>query len=258
MDNWADAVVANQRALFTLHVGQSAIIALGVASVMLRAGTDVMAHRLSVGDLVLINAYVIQICLPLNALGFVYREARDALINAEKLFQLLREKPEISEPPGLPPLAVSQGEVVFDHVSFAYEPNRPILHDVSLRIPPGKTVAVVGGSGSGKSTLARLLLRFYDVGSGRITVDGQDIRSISTRSLREAIGVVPQDTLLFNDTIAYNIAYGRDDATEQDVIAAAKTNGSIRCHRSTRRRSANAASSCRAAKSSASRWRARS
>ena len=222
MDHWADAVVANQKALFTLHVGQSGIIALGVASVMLMAGRDVLTHAMTVGDLVLINAYVIQVCLPLNALGFVYREAKDALVNAEKLFQLLREKPEIPDAPGLPILKVTRGEVVFDNVNFSYERGRQILHNVSFRIPPGGTVAVVGGSGSGKSTLARLLLRFYDAGSGRIEVDDQDIRGVSTRSLREAIGVVPQETLLFNDTIAYNIAYGRIGAPMDDIIAAAR------------------------------------
>jgi len=222
MDNWAEAVVTNQKALFVLHVGQSAIIALGVASVMLLAGSDVLAQRMTVGDLILINAYVIQICLPLNALGFVYREAKDAVVNAEKLFQLLREKPEITESPGLPKLHVGRGEVVFEHVRFSYVPERPILHDISFRIPPGGTVAVVGGSGSGKSTLARLLLRFYDVGDGSIAIDGQDIRAVSTKSLREAIGVVPQETLLFNDTIAYNIAYGRNGASMEDIVAAAK------------------------------------
>jgi ATP-binding cassette, subfamily B, bacterial len=222
MDHWAEAVVANQKALFSLHVGQSAIIAMGVASVMLLAGQGVMSSQMSVGDLVLVNAYVIQVCLPLNALGFVYREARDALVNAEKLFQLLREKPEVEDPPGLPSLQVSRGEVNFDNVSFSYEAGRTILHNVSFRIAPGTTVAVVGGSGSGKSTLARLLLRFYDVGGGHISVDGQDIRGVSTRSLREAIGVVPQETLLFNDTIAYNIGYGRSDATMEDIVAAAK------------------------------------
>jgi ATP-binding cassette, subfamily B, bacterial len=222
MDHWAEAVIANQKALFTLHVGQSAIIALGVASVMLMAGRDVLTHAMTVGDLILINAYVIQVCLPLNALGFVYREARDALVNAEKLFQLLREKPEIEDRPGLPALRVTRGEVVFDNVSFGYDPGRQILYNVSFRIPPGGTVAVVGGSGSGKSTLARLLLRFYDVGSGHIDIDHQDIRGVSTRSLREAIGVVPQETLLFNDTIAYNIGYGRNGATMDDIIAAAR------------------------------------
>jgi len=222
MGNWAEAVVANQKALFILHVGQSAVIALGVASVMLLAGKGVMSREMTVGDLILINAYVIQICLPLNALGFVYREAKDALVNAEKLFQLLREKPEIHDPPGLPALKVSRGEVVFDNVSFAYDPERPILHNVSFRIPPGGRVAIVGGSGSGKSTLARLLLRFYDVGSGSVKIDGQDVRAVSAKSLREAIGVVPQETLLFNDTIAYNIGYGREGATMEQIIAASR------------------------------------
>lgn len=222
MGHWAEAVVANQKALFILHVGQSGIIAMGVASVMLLAGHDVMARAMTVGDLILINAYVIQICLPLNALGFVYREAKDALVNAEKLFQLLREKPEIEDPPGMPALRVSRGEVVFENVSFSYEPARPILHNISFRIPPGGTVAVVGGSGSGKSTIARLLLRFYDVTSGAVKIDHQDVRGVSTRSLREAIGVVPQETLLFNDTIAYNIGYGREGATMDQIIAAAK------------------------------------
>jgi ATP-binding cassette, subfamily B, bacterial len=222
MDHWAEAVVANQKALFILHVGQSAIIAMGVASVMLLAGQGVLTREMTVGDLILINAYVIQICLPLNALGFVYREAKDALVNAEKLFQLLREIPEIEDEPRASALRVSHGEVVFNNVSFSYEAARPILHNISFRIPPGGTVAVVGGSGSGKSTLARLLLRFYDVGSGSVTIDHQDIRGVTTRSLREAIGVVPQETLLFNDTIAYNIGYGRDDATMEQIIGAAK------------------------------------
>jgi ATP-binding cassette subfamily B protein len=222
MDHWAEAVVSNQKALFTLHVGQSAIIAMGVASVMLFAGQGVLTRVMTVGDLVLINAYVIQICLPLNALGFVYREAKDALVNAEKLFQLLRERPEIKDTAEARPLRVTRGEVVFDNVSFSYEPERPILHNISFRIPPGGTVAVVGGSGSGKSTLARLLLRFYEVGSGSIQVDHQDIRGVGTHSLRAAIGVVPQEALLFNDTIAYNIAYGRHEASMDEVIAAAK------------------------------------
>ncbi|HEY4542938.1 MAG TPA: ABC transporter transmembrane domain-containing protein, partial [Noviherbaspirillum sp.] len=222
MEHWTDAAVSNQKALFTLHVGQSAIIAGGVAAVMLLAGAGVLTRDMTVGDLVLINAYVIQICLPLNALGFVYREAKDALVNAEKLFQLLREKPEVAEKPNVPALKVTRGEVVFDDVRFGYDPQRQILHGVSFRIPPGGRVAVVGGSGSGKSTLARLLLRFYDVGSGAIRIDGQDIRNVSARSLREAIGVVPQETLLFNETIGYNIGYGREGASEEQIIAAAR------------------------------------
>ncbi len=222
MTRWAEAAVSNQKSLFLLHVGQSGIIALGVAAVMLLAGRGVITHQMTVGDLILINAYVIQVCLPLNALGFVYREAKDALVNAEKLFLLLRQTPEINDPPHQPALLVTQGEVRFENVSFGYEPARLILHRVDFRIPAGKTVAVVGGSGSGKSTMARLLLRFYEIGEGRIVVDSQDIRSVSTSSLRASIGVVPQDTLLFNDTIAYNIGYGRNGATMEQIVAAAK------------------------------------
>ena len=214
--------MVNQRALSWLHVGQSAIIAAGVAAVMLLAGEQTMRGQLTVGDLVLVNAYVIQICLPLNTLGFVFREARDALVNTEKLVTLLAQKPDIEDTPQSTPLAIHGGEVVFEHVNFGYEAGRQILQDVSFRIGAGQTVAVVGGSGSGKSTLARLLLRLYDVHSGRIAIDGQDLRAVRTDSLREAIGVVPQDTALFNDTIAYNIAYGRPGAGMAEVIEAAK------------------------------------
>lgn len=222
MGRWTEAAVVNQKALFILHIGQSAIIGAGVAAVMLLAGQGVINQVMTVGDLVLINLYVIQVCLPLNTLGFVYREAKDALTNAENLFQLLREAPEIHETPGMAALKVSGAEVEFDHVSFGYEANRAILHDISFHIPPGGTVGVVGGSGSGKSTLARLLLRFYEMKGGRILIDGQDIRVVSPKSLREAIGIVPQDTVLFNDSIAYNIAYGRPSATLDEVIEAAR------------------------------------
>ncbi|HEY8099541.1 MAG TPA: ABC transporter ATP-binding protein/permease [Burkholderiaceae bacterium] len=222
MEDWTEAAVGNQKALSILHVGQSAIIAVGVAAIMLLAGYGVLHREMTVGDLVLINAYVLQVCLPLNALGFVYREIKDAWVNVERLFQLLRERPEIEEPPTLPALKPTRGEVVFEHVSFAYEPTRPLLSGISFRIPPGGTVAVVGGSGSGKSTLARLLLRFYEPTSGRIFIDGQEISKVSSSSLRHAIGVVPQDTVLFNDTVGYNIAYGRVGATNEEVIDAAK------------------------------------
>jgi len=181
----------------------------------------VMAHRMSVGDLVLINAYALQVCLPLNALGFVYREARDARVNAERLFALLRESPDMPDTPDLPPLRTSHGEVVFEHVSFGYEPGRKVVDDVSFRIVPGTTLAVVGRSGSGKSTLARLLLRLYDPGGGRILIDGQDIRACGPSSVRRAIGVVPQDAALFNDTIGNNIAYARMDSSGAEVEAAA-------------------------------------
>jgi ATP-binding cassette subfamily B protein len=222
MGQWMEAGQGNQRALFALHVGQSAVIALGVAAIMLMAGDAVWRRAMSVGDLVLINAYALQLCLPLNALGFVYREAKDARVNTERLFQLLRERPAIEEAPDLPRLQPGPGEVRFDHVSFQYEPSRPILRDVSFIIPPGRTVAVVGRSGSGKSTLARLLLRFYDPTTGSIRLDGQDVGRLNPSSVRQAIGVVPQDTVLFNDTIGYNIAYGRLGASRAEVEAAAR------------------------------------
>lgn len=222
MGKWQEAGMGNQQALFTLHVGQSAVIGVGVGAIMLLAGDAVWRGEMRVGDLVLINAYALQVCLPLNALGFVYREARDAWVNAERLFELLREQPEIADSPHLPRLHADKGEVVFDHVFFHYDPARPVLIDVSFRIPPGKTVAVVGRSGSGKSTLARLLLRFYDPVKGRILIDGEDISEVSPASVREAIGVVPQDTALFNDTIGYNIGYGRIGCSRADIIAAAQ------------------------------------
>jgi ATP-binding cassette subfamily B protein len=221
MDRWRDAGVGNQRALFLLHVGQSGVIALGVAAIMLLAGQDVMAGRMRVGDLVLINAYALQVCLPLNALGFVYRESRDAWVNAERLFALLGERPEMPDMPGQA-LVPGAAEVVFEHVGFDYEPGRTALDDVSLRIPPGTTLAVVGRSGSGKSTLARLLLRFYDPDRGRILIDGQDIRHCSPASVRRAIGVVPQDAALFHDAVASNIGYARAGAGRDEIVAAAR------------------------------------
>jgi ATP-binding cassette subfamily B protein len=222
MERWQEAGAGNQRALFILHVGQSGVIALGVAAIMLLAGQAVMEHRMSVGDLVLINAYALQVCLPLNALGFVYREARDARVNAERLFALLHEQPEIPDPPDAPALHAAAGEVAFEHVSFHYDPERPVLFDVSFAIPPGTTLAVVGRSGSGKSTLARLLLRLYDPAAGRILIDGQDIRHRGPSSVRRAIGVVPQDAALFNDTVGNNIAYARPDCGRHEVEEAAR------------------------------------
>lgn len=222
MRRWQHAGMGNQRALFTLHVGQSAIIGAGVAAIMLLAGREVWYSRMRIGDLVLINAYALQVCLPLNALGFVYREARDAWVNAERLFALLREQPDLPEKPGMPRLRPIRGEVVFERVSFHYDPARPILHEVSFHIPPGHTLAVVGRSGSGKSTLARLLLRLYAPISGRILIDGQDVAPLSPSSVRTSIGVVPQETALFNESIGYNIAYGRAGSREQDIVAAAR------------------------------------
>jgi ATP-binding cassette subfamily B protein len=222
LGDWVDIGLRNQRALSALHIGQSAIIAVGVALVMILAGREVVAGNMTVGDLVLVNAYVIQICLPLNALGFVFRQAKDAMINAEKLFALLNEKPEVRDLPAAPPLKVQEADVELDRVSFGYEPGRRILSEVSLRIPSGRTVAVVGGSGSGKSTLARLLLRAYDADQGAVRIDGQDVRGVTQESLRRTVGMVPQDTVLFNESLAWNIGYGRPGASREEIIEAAK------------------------------------
>jgi len=177
---------------------------------------------MTIGDLVLVNAFMIQLYIPLNFLGVIYREIKQALAEMERLFRLIEEHAEITDRKGAGPLIVRGGEIRFEHVDFAYEPNRQILHDVTFMVPAGRNVAVVGPSGSGKSTLARLLYRFYDVQAGRITIDGQDIRAVQQASLRAAIGIVPQDTVLFNDTIEYNIAYGRPGATHEDIVAAAE------------------------------------
>lgn len=219
---WVDSSVRNQRALSTLHIGQSAIIAAGVAAVMLLAADQTVRGLMTVGDLVLVNAYVIQICLPLNTLGFVFRETKDALVNTERLLALLREPPEIDDRPDSPALQVRGGAVSFEHIDFSYDSGRQVLWDVNLTIAAGQTLAVVGGSGSGKSTLAKLLLRLVEPGAGRITIDGQDIRAVRLGSLREAIGIVPQDSVLFNDSIAYNIGYGRIGSGMADIIEAAK------------------------------------
>lgn len=219
---WVEGSLGNQRTLSLLHVAQSAVIAIGVAAVMLLAGEQTVRGAMSVGDLVLVNAYVIQICLPLNALGFVFRETKDALVDTEALFALLDERSDIADTSELPPLEVKGGEVVFEGVEFGYEPGRQILYGVDFTIGAGQTVAVVGSSGSGKSTLARLLLRLYDIDAGRIAIDGQDVRSVQMDSLRQAIGVVPQDTVLFNDTIAANIGYGRLGAGMAEIVEAAR------------------------------------
>lgn len=223
MRDWTELGVQSQYALSRLHLGQGAIIAAGVAAIMLLAGEYTMRGTMTVGDLVLVNAYVLQICMPLNALGFLFRETRDAMVSIDRLAVLLRNPVESDEDPPHRALPESRRpRIAFEDVEFAYEPGRPILQGVSFTIEPGRTAAVVGGSGSGKSTLARLLLRMYEVERGRITIDGADIRSIGLPSLRGSIGVVPQDTILFNDTIAYNVSYGRPGASPAEVIEAAK------------------------------------
>ncbi len=218
---WEQAAIRNQTSLAALNVGQGAIIALGITLLMWLAARGVVDQRLTLGDLVLINAYLLQMFIPMNFLGFVYREIKHSLADMERMFGLLEEHEEIPDSPDARPLRVDGGAVRFAGVSFAYAPERPILRDVSFEIPPGRKVAVVGPSGSGKSTLVRLLFRFYDVDAGRIEIDGQDIRDVTQASLRAAIGIVPQDTVLFNDTIYYNIAYARPGASREEVERAA-------------------------------------
>jgi ABC-type transport system involved in Fe-S cluster assembly fused permease/ATPase subunit len=218
---YEDAAIRSSRTLSLLNIGQGAIISVGLVAVMAMAGQGVIAGTMTIGDFVAVNAFLIQLYMPLNMLGFAYREIRNALVNMEKMFGLLGVKAEIADKPGAPPIAVTGGEIVFDHVDFCYEPTRPILHDVSFRVAPGHTVAIVGSSGAGKSTISRILFRFYDV-SAAVRIDGQDIRDVQQTSLRGAIGVVPQDTVLFNDTIYYNIAYGRPGARREEVEEAAR------------------------------------
>lgn len=222
MQHWEVAAVRNTTSLALLNAGQSFIIAIGMTALMLLAADEVVKGHMSLGDLVLINVFMIQLYMPLHFLGFVYREIRHALADMEKMFSLLRENREIADASNAPSLHLQQAEVRFEQVGFHYAPDRHILSEVDFVIPAGHTVAVVGASGAGKSTLARLLFRFYDVQQGAIRIDGQDIREVTQTSLRAAIGIVPQDTVLFNDTIYYNIAYGRPDASREEIIAAAQ------------------------------------
>jgi ATP-binding cassette, subfamily B, heavy metal transporter len=229
---YEQAAVRSQSTLSMLNIGQGAIISAGLITVMVMAGQGVAAGTMKVSDFVLVNIYLLQLYAPLNILGMVYRNVKQSLTDVEAMYRLLAEPAEIQDKPGAPALAAPRGRIVFDRVSFAYDPRRPILEDVSFEVPPGQTVAIVGPSGGGKSTIARLLFRFYDVGSGAITIDGQDLRDVTQLSLRQAIGVVPQDTVLFNDSIYYNIAYGRPGASRDEVEAAA---GLARIHDFVRR-----------------------
>ena len=219
---WEQAAVRNQTSLSLLNFGQGAIIAAGIPWLMFLAAGGVVDGSLSMGDLVLINAYLLQLFIPMNFLGFVYREIKHSLADMEKMFSLLDQNADVQDKPGAQELNVGDGVLRFEHVVFSYDPKRQILHDMDFEIPAGHKVAVVGHSGSGKSTLARLLFRFYDINDGRILINGQDIRDVTQKSLRAAIGIVPQDTVLFNDTIYYNIQYAQPDAPREDVIRAAK------------------------------------
>ena len=220
---WEGAAVRNQTSLSALNSGQSLIIAIGITTLLLMAANGVVKGTMTIGDLVLVNMYMLQLYMPLNFLGFVYREIKHSLADMEKMFRLLDEHREVADAPDAVPLRLADAAVRFEGVGFAYDPERQILQDVSFDIPAGHVVAVVGASGAGKSTLSRLLFRFYDVNAGRILIDGQDIRSVTQASLRAAIGIVPQDTVLFNDTIYYNIAYGRPGATREEVLQAARS-----------------------------------
>jgi len=212
-----------QTSLSLLNTGQQLIIAVALVAMLWRATQGVVEGRMTLGDLVMINAFMIQLYIPLNFLGVLYREIKQSLTDLDKMFVLMDREREVADVPNAPDLnCADSAHLKFENVSFAYESDRPILHNISFEIPSGKTVAVVGPSGSGKSTLARLMFRFYDVQQGRISINGQDIRQVTQHSVRKALGIVPQDTVLFNDTVAYNIAYGRTGSTQAEIEAAAQ------------------------------------
>jgi ATP-binding cassette, subfamily B, heavy metal transporter len=222
LQSYERAVVTSETSLGLLNAVQAGVIALAVSLLMWRAADGIVNGSLTLGDLVMVNALLIQLYIPLNFLGVMYREIKQAMVDMEKMFRLLSENREVEDKPGAPPLAVRGASVRFENVEFSYDGRREILRNVSFEVPAGKKVAVVGTSGSGKSTLARLLFRFYDVGKGRITIDGQDLRDVTQESVRAALGVVPQDTVLFNDTILYNISYGRPTASREEIENAAR------------------------------------
>lgn len=222
MGGYEKAEVRNRSNLALMNVGQALIIAIGLAVLMAMAASGRVAGEMTVGDFTLINLYMLQLSQPLNFFGFVYRNIKQALVDIEKMFDLIEEQPDICDRLGASAIIVAKGEVSFENVSFAYDPRRSILKNVSFKVPTGKMVALVGATGSGKSTIGRLLFRYYDTDGGRIAIDGQDIRDVTQHSVRSAIGVVPQDTVLFNDTIGYNLSYARPDAPQQDVARAAQ------------------------------------
>ncbi len=222
LQKWEKASIKSQVSLALLNIGQGVIIGIGLTILMILAASGVVTGAMTLGDFVMVNAFLIQLYIPLNFLGTIFREVKHSLTDMERMFSLLDQDAEIHDSPGAATLAVSGGLVAFHHVHFHYQPDRPILDDIEFEIPAGKKLAVVGSSGAGKSTLARLLFRFYDVTGGAITIDGRDIREVTLRSLRAAIGIVPQDTVLFNDSIEHNIRYGRPDATHAEVEEAAR------------------------------------
>ena len=222
MQRYEKAAVKSLTTLSLLNVGQGLIMAVGMTALLLLSASRVADGTMTIGEFTAVNLYMMQLFQPLNFLGFVYREIKQSLVDMEQMFGLLDQNQEVEDSPGAVPLSVTDGVVRFEHVSFRYDPRKPVLRDVDFEVPSGNTVAIVGASGAGKSTISRLLFRFYDVEDGRITIDGQDIREVAQSSVRAAIGIVPQDTMLFNDSIFYNIQYGRPDASPAEVEEAAR------------------------------------